>query len=441
MIRSTFIAFALVATPVNADPLDDAVRADLPELVKLYTALHAQPELAFQERATAARLAAAVRPLGYNVVTDVGGTGVVATLVNGPGPVLLIRTDMDGLPVKEETGLPYASTATGRLSDGTMTPVMHACGHDIHMTTWVGTARRLAAAKAGWSGTLVLVAQPAEEIVRGAAALLKDGLYARFPKPTHVLAVHDSASLPAGTLGITDGPALANVDSVDIVVKGVGAHGSMPHFGRDPVVVAARIVTTLQTLVSRENDPFDPAVVTVGAINGGTKHNIIPEAVRLQITVRSYTPAVRTRLLDGIRRIALAEAAAAGMTGELAPEVTLGDRADATVNTPALTARVRDALRGRFGVPRVLDVPPSMAAEDFGQFSAGFPGVESTIFWVGAVKRSTWDAAQGDVRRLPSLHNARFAPDPEPTIATGVAALTTAALAVLASARRSQLSR
>lgn len=428
---STLIAVALAAAPGHADPLADAVRADTPNLVKLYTTLHAAPELAFEERATAARLAAEVKPLGFNVVTGVGGTGVVATLVNGSGPTLLIRTDMDALPVKEDTGLPYASAAMGKLPDGTSTPVMHACGHDIHMSTWVGTARRLAAMKREWSGTLVMVAQPAEEIVQGAAALLADGLYNRFPKPTHVLGIHDSASLPAGTIGFTEGPALANVDSIDVVVKGVGAHGSQPQFGRDPIVVAARIVTTLQTLVSRDNDPFDPAVVTVGSVHGGTKHNIIPESVKLQITVRSYKPEVRARLLAGIRRIAAAEAAAGGLTGELAPVVTEGDKADATVNTPALTRQVAEVLTARFGKDRVRTVQPSMAAEDFGQFSAGFPGVESTIFWVGAVKQSTWDAAKGDVSRLPSLHNPRFAPDPAPTLQTGVEALTIAALSVL----------
>lgn len=431
---AVFLALAS-ASPVAADALADGIKADLPRLVALYTDMHRNPELAKQEVRTAARLAAEMKTAGFQVTTGVGGTGVVAVLRNGPGPVLLIRTDMDGLPVKEATGLPYASTATAKGADGQPVPVMHACGHDIHMSVWVGTARRLAAARDGWKGTLVMIGQPAEETVEGARAMMADGLFTRFPKPTHALAIHDSASLPAGSIGYTDGFALANVDSVNITIRGIGSHGSQPQYGIDPVVIAARTVTTLQTLVSREVDPLAAGVVTVGSIQGGTKNNIIPESVRLLLTVRSYDADVRKSLLDGIRRIANAEAMAAGVPQDLLPSFEHPEAADATFNTPKLTAQVVAALTSRLGSERVKAVPPSMAAEDFGQFHLADRSIESAIFWVGGVKQSAWDAAGGDPRKLPGLHNPRWGPDPEPTIATGVEALTIAALSVVGQAR------
>lgn len=429
-------ALATCAAPSSADALSDAVAQDLPALVRLYTDLHRAPELSGQEVKTAARLAREIAGLGFSVTTGVGGNGIVAVMKNGDGPVLLVRTDIDGLPVKEETGLPHASTATGRGQDGQPVPVMHACGHDMHMAAWVGAARRLAAMKAQWRGTLVMIAQPAEETVEGARAMMADGLFTRFPKPTHALAIHDSASLPASTVGYTDGFALANVDSVNITVKGIGAHGSQPQFGIDPVLIAARTVVALQGLVSREVDPQDAAVVTVGAINGGLKNNIIPDAVTLKLTVRSYRPDTRKLLLDGIDRIARAEAMAANVPATLLPETRRFEAADATFNTPAMTRAVATALTARLGADRVKAIPPSMAAEDFGQFHIADRGIESTIFWVGGVKRSAWDAAGGDPRKLPGLHSAKWAPDPEPTISTGVEALVTAALRVVGAGRQ-----
>jgi hippurate hydrolase len=282
------LALVAFASPAAADPLADQVRQDLPALMALYRDLHANPELSMQETRSAAKLAAEARKLGFQVTTGVGRTGVVAVMKNGPGPVLLMRADMDALPVAEQTGLPFASKVKATSVSGTESGVMHACGHDTHMTGWLGTARRLAAMKSQWSGTLVMILQPAEETGEGAKAMLDDGLFTRFPKPTHALAWHDSASLPAGVLGITVGPAFANVDSVDIAVKGVGGHGAVPQNTRDPIVLASRIVGTLQTLVSRELDPQDAAVVTVGSFQGGTKHNIISDQATLLLTVRSY---------------------------------------------------------------------------------------------------------------------------------------------------------
>ena len=401
------------------------------KLVALYKDLHARPELGFQETVTAARLAKEIAGLGFEITTGVGKTGIVAVLRNGPGPVLLIRADMDGLPVSEETGLPYASKATGIGTDGKPTPTMHACGHDIHMSAWVGLARRLAVTRSGWSGTVVMIGQPAEEGVGGAAAMLADGLYSRFPKPNFALAFHDSASLPAGQVGITDGYALANVDSMDILVRGIGSHGSEPQNGIDPIVIAARIVGTLQTLVSRENDPRQPAVVTVGTFHGGTKRNIISNEANLELTIRSYDPDVRKRLVASIRRVAKAEAEAAGVSPDLLPVVTMGDGSESTFNTPVGTRTVTAALDAALGRDRVIRVLPSMAAEDFGAFSRGFGGVESVMFWVGAQPRAVWDAAGGDPRKLPGLHSSKFAPDPGPTIATAVDAMQAAAMSVV----------
>ncbi len=398
-----------------------AAAAPPTDLVAIYRDLHEHPETAFKETRSAAILAKEAKAAGFTVTTGVGKTGVVAVLVNGPGPVLLIRTDMDALPVTETTGLPYASLTPG---------TMHACGHDIHMSSWIGLARYMSENRQKWSGTLVMIGQPAEEGVGGAKAMLEDGLYTRFPKPQFALAFHDSASLPAGQVGITDGYALANVDSIDMTVRGIGSHGSEPQNGIDPIVIAARIVGTLQTLVSRENDPRQPAVITVGAFNGGTRYNIIPDEAKLMITVRSYDPVVRERLIASIRRVARAEAEAAGVPEALMPVITRGNGSESTFNTPKMTATVTAALDKALGPDRVKRVPASMAAEDFGAFSRGL-GVESTMFWVGAQPQATWDAAGGDVRKLPGLHSAKFAPDPAPTLATAVKAMAAAALSIV----------
>ena len=422
-----------LSTPSTAATLSESVRADMPSLLALYRDLHANPELSLQEVRSAAKLAAEARKLGFQVTEKVGGTGVVAVMKNGPGPVMMLRADMDGLPVKEQTGLPFASKAMGKLPDGTETPVMHACGHDTHMTAWIGAARRLAAMKDQWSGTLVMILQPAEEIGVGAKAMLDDGLYTRFPKPTHVLAFHDAAALPAGVIGISPGYALANVDSVDVLIKGVGGHGAYPHTTKDPIVLGSRIVSALQTLVSRENNPLEPAVVTVGSFQAGTKHNIVPDEARLQLTVRSYKPEVRKLLLDGIRRVVRGEAIAAGMPEDRMPVVNIreAEYTPATFNTEKFSLRALELFGQNFGAERAIRTPAVMGGEDFGRYWLADKSVESLIFWVGGTPRAKWEAVGGDTQKLPSLHSPFWAPEAEAVIGTATEALTLVALDVL----------
>ncbi len=421
---------ALLALPASsASPVIAPLPQLYPELEAFYFDLHSHPELSFQEVRTAEKLAGKLRALGYEVTTGLGKTGIAAVMRNGKGPTLLIRADMDALPVQEKTGVPYASTATAQNETGDTVPVMHACGHDVHMTTLVGTATLLARARNRWRGTLVLIGQPAEEGGGGASAMIRDGLFDRVPRPDFAIALHDSAWMPAGKVGVTPGYALANSDRVTITVYGRGGHGSAPQSTVDPIVVAARIVTTLQTIVSRETSPQDPAVVTVGSIHGGTRANIIPDEVRLELTVRSFTPQVRERLLASIARIAKAEAAAAAAPKEPLVVVSPGGY-KATYNDPGLSERVAAAFERTFGKANVVAPPPVLGAEDFGDFGRA-TGAPSLMFWLGAVPAATYAAADGDPARLPSLHSPFWAPDPEPTIETGAAALTAAAMEVL----------
>ena len=429
------LAIAAMTLPISAQAasLSEAVDADMPALMALYRDLHANPELSMQEERTPAKLAAEMKKLGFTVTEKVGETGVVAVMKNGPGPVLMLRADMDALPVVEQTGLPFASKVKATARSGVETGVMHACGHDTHMTAWIGAARRLAAMKGQWSGTLVMILQPGEETGEGAKAMLEDGLYSRFPKPDTVIAFHDAATLPAGVIGITPGYALANVDSVDITVKGVGGHGAYPHTTRDPIVLASQIVMALQTLVSRENNPLDPAVVTVGSFQAGAKHNIISDEAKLLLTVRSYTPEVRKRLLDGIQRIVRGEAMAAGIPQDKMPVVTIREQeyTPATFNTEALSNRALQLFTQAFGEARVQKTPPVMGGEDFARYHLADKSIESLIFWVGGTPKAKWDAAGGDTQKLPSLHSPFWAPDAEAVISTATEALTLAALDVL----------
>ncbi len=436
-MRMKMLAAVLMASVMSgtafAQDLRQSIRQDMPGLLEIYRDFHAHPELSLQETRSAAKMAEEARRLGFNVTTGVGGTGVVAVMENGPGPVLLLRADMDALPVEEQTGLPFASRVRATSSAGVESGVMHACGHDTHMTAWMGTARRLAALRDQWSGTLVMIGQPGEEVGLGAKAMLDDGLFTRFPKPSHVIAFHDSAMLPAGTIGYTPGPALANVDSVDIVVRGVGGHGASPHTTRDPIVLASRIVSSLQTLVSRELDPLDSAVVTVGSFHAGTKHNIISDEARLQLTVRSYTPEIRQQLLDGIARISRGEAIAAGIPEDRMPQISIEENyTPATLNTEALTRSTAARFTEHFGADRVREVRPIMAGEDFSQYYLADRNIESLIFWVGGVPQAQWDSAQRDGTVLPSLHSPFWAPDPDPTISTAIEAMVVASLGVLA---------
>jgi hippurate hydrolase len=407
------------------------VTADLPSLLAIYRDFHAHPELGFSETRSAAILAAEARKLGFTVTTGVGKTGVVAVMKNGPGPTLMLRADMDALPVTEQTGLAFASKVRVTGSSGAETGVMHACGHDTHMTTWIGTARRMAALKSQWSGTLVMIGQPSEENVEGANAMLTDGLFSRFPKPDVMIAFHDMP-LPAGTIGYTDGYTMTNSDGIDIIVKGVGGHGAAPHLAKDPIVLASRIVLALQTLVSREINPLEPAVVTVGSFHSGTKRNIISEEAVLQLTVRSYSDDVRQHLRDGIARIARGEAIAAGLPEDKMPVVKIRESANATFNTHALTSRMAEVFTARFGKNRAMAIPPLMPSEDFSQYWLADKTKQSLIFWVGGVPQAQWDAAKGDVAKLPGLHSPTWAPDAEKVIATATEAMTAAALDILA---------
>lgn len=425
---SIALAMALPAAAQEKIELSDA---DFKHLEELYLHLHQNPELSFHETETAARLAQEMRAVGYEVTEQVGGTGLVAVMENGDGPTLLIRADMDALPVKEQTGLEYASVAMGKNDAGDDVPVMHACGHDVHMTSLVGVARYMAANQGGWAGTLVLIGQPAEERVGGAKAMLEDGLYERFPKPDYNIALHTSAGLPAGTVGLASGYALANVDSVDIAIKGVGGHGAYPHTTKDPVVLASQIVVALQTLVSRETSPLDSAVVTVGSIHSGTKHNIISDNAHLQLTVRSYKDEVRDNLLAGIKRVAQAQAHSMGLPEDLWPEVSYSEATPATYNDPALTERVSSAMKTALGEENVKSLSPVMGAEDFAYFGRTEDKIPSVIFWLGGVAPAEIEAAEKGERKLPSLHSPFFAPDREPTLRTGVAAMGAVAMDIL----------
>ncbi len=431
-LLAAMLLAGVMTSPASASDLRQSIRQDMPDLLEIYRDLHAHPELSLQETRSASIMAREARKLGFTVTEGVGGTGLVAVLENGPGPVVLLRADMDALPVEEETGLPYASRVRATSQAGVESGVMHACGHDTHMTAWIGTARRLVDLRDKWSGTLVMIGQPGEEIGLGAKAMLDDGLFTRFPKPGHVIAFHDSATLAAGTIGYTPGPALANVDSVDLVVRGLGGHGAAPHTARDPIVLASRIVGALQTLVSRELDPLDSAVVTVGSFHAGTKHNIISDEARLQLTVRSYTPEIRRQLLDGISRIARGEAIAAGIPEDRMPKISIEENyTPATLNTEALTSSTAERFRAHFGADRVQEMRPVMAGEDFSQYHLADPKIESLIFWVGGVPQAQWEAAKRDGTALPSLHSPFWAPDPDPTISTAIEAMVVAALGVL----------
>lgn len=414
--------------------LDPAVRAwvdrTLPSWVRRYEDLHAHPELSLAEHGTAAMVAVELGRAGYRVTTGVGGTGVVAVLENGPGPVVLVRGDMDALPVKEETGLPYASRVTTTLPDGNAAGVMHACGHDVHTTSLLATATLLAELRTRWRGTIVAVAQPAEELGRGADALIRDGLFIRFPKPAAVVALHVAADLAAGDVGVTAGFHMANVDSVDVTIYGRGGHGARPHETVDPIVTAAHVVTALQTLVSRRIDPVEPAVVTVGAIHGGTKHNVIPDQVTLQLTVRSFRDDVRRTLLDGITEVATGVCAAFGCPRP--PLVKVKEEGTpAAYNDPALTASARAVLTAAIGPAAVVERRPEMGGEDFGRYAvaANVPGF---MFRLGSVDRAALAASRAPgAAALPGLHSSRYAPQPAPTLATGIRATTHLVLSLL----------
>jgi len=426
------LATALLASVVADVPAVELQAGDSEQLESLYLHLHRNPELSFKEENTAKRIAEELSGLGFEVTQGFGGTGVVAVLANGAGPTVLIRADMDALPVKEQTGLSYASTATGMSIDGEEKPMMHACGHDVHMTVLVGTARQLVRSREQWRGTLIMIAQPAEERGAGAKAMLDAGLFTKFPRPDYNLALHVNAGIPAGKVGYVAGPALANVDSVDITVRGVGGHGAYPHWSRDPIVLSAQIVNALQTIVSRELSPLEPAVLTVGSIHGGHKHNIIPDEVKMQVTLRSYTAEVREQMIAAIRRIVKNLALAANMPADKMPEVELKDEyTPVAYNDPALASRMAAVFAAQIGAANVVETKPVMGGEDFGRYGQEEPKIPSLIYWLGAVDRQKFAAHEVDGTPLPSLHSPFFAPEYELTIRTGVKVMTAAGLELL----------
>jgi hippurate hydrolase len=392
--------------------------------------LHRNPELGFQETKTAATLVERMKALGFEVTPGVGQTGFVAVLKNGPGPTVMLRTELDALPIKEKTGLPFASNVTAKSSGGLTVPVMHACGHDLHMAAWAGTARLMAEHRDRWHGTLVMIGQPAEEILGGASAMLKDGLFTRFPRPDFALSLHDDDTMPAGTIGYHAGYFRAMSDPVTIVVHGRGGHAAAPHKTVDPIVLASRIVLGLQTVVSRENNPIDPVVITVGSINGGIAGNVIPDEVKLQLSVRTYTPEVRKRVLDAIRRVAKGEAMAAGADRE--PYVEISDKINAAVyNDPQVTMRLVAALKKALGEQAVVEMPPKMTSEDFAEF--GVAGVPSVLLHIGAVDPEKLANARKTGVAVPAPHSPEWAPDLNPTLKGAVRAEVTALLELLQS--------
>lgn len=408
-------------------------QAEQDYMEELYLHFHSNPELSLYEFETAARMAEEFAAAGYEVTAEVGGTGVVGLLRNGDGPTVMIRGDMDALPVKELTGVEYASTVMARDLFGREVPVMHACGHDIHIANLIGVARKLSDMRESWRGTVVLVAQPAEERGLGARAMIEDGLFTRFPRPDYNLGLHVSSNLTTGQAGYKPGYAMANVDSVDIIVHGTGGHGAAPHLTHDPIVLSAYIITALQTLVSRNLNPIEDGVVTVGAISGGTKHNIISDRVEMQLTVRSYTDQNRALLLEGISRIAKAQARAMGLPADRLPEVIVkNEYTPALYNDPALSERIANVLRGELGAKNVVLQTQVMGGEDFARFGLDDPRIPSFYFRLGGADPEAFAAAQAAGRELPSTHSPYFLPEYEETLHTGVRAMTAAALDLLA---------
>jgi amidohydrolase len=414
---------------------------ELPSLLTIYKDIHSHPELSGHEERTASFIAKELRAAGCQVTEHLGkyensklkGYGVVGVMKNGDGPTVLVRTDMDALPVEEETGLPYASKIVAKNDEDKDVHVMHACGHDAHMAAFIGTARALAKLKDQWHGTILFVAQPAEETGNGARALLKDGLYDRFGKPNFALGFHDKADLETGHIGVTEGYTYANVDSVDIIVRGVGGHGAYPHKTKDPIVLAAEIINALQTIASRENNPLDPIVITVGSIHGGTKRNIIPDEVKMQLTVRTYKPDVRERVLAAINQIAKGCAIAGGIPPERAPIVTVSkdEFCPATYNNPQLTKRLVAVWKKSLSNGSVKIVEPTMGGEDFSEYSLPDHTIPAVDFHIGAVEPAKIAEYKQAGKELPSLHSSKFAPVPEPTIRVGIIGMTSAVLELM----------
>ena len=434
MLKPTLTTLLLLGICVGG-----AAAQQTPTLLEIYKQIHAHPELSHHEEATSALLAQGLRQAGYTVTDHIGlypdgshAFGVVGILKNGPGPTLLVRGDMDALPIVEETGVPYASHVTSKNADGQPVGVMHACGHDVHTTVLLGTARALASSKASWHGTLMIVGQPSEETIDGAKAMLADHLYERFGRPDKIIGLHDTNTHAAGTVGLTAGPAMASSTSIDVTIFGIGAHGSTPNLAKDPILMAAEFISQLQTIVSREEDPRDPSVVTVGSIHGGTKRNIIPNEVKLELTTRAFSDHSRQVVIDGLRNMAAGLATSYNLPPQKAPRVDVleAESTPVTFNDPAQAAKVRAALVTTLGAANVFDDQQVMGSEDVGIFSLNHQ-IPLTYFWLGAMYPDRFAAAQAAGTQLPGPHTSRFEPDPEPTLATGVKSLTAVATAML----------
>ena len=428
--------FALSAQPPDFRSLADR---EVPSLTAFYQDLHLHPELSRQEDRTSAKLAAELRAAGFTVTDHIGkyadggpGFGLVALLKNGPGPTVLLRTELDALPIEEKTELPFASHARGHNAAGQDVGIMHACGHDLHMSSFLGTARLMARIKDRWSGTLMLIGQPAEETVEGARAMLADGLYSRFPKPDFALALHDEPTVAAGKIALRSGPIYASATTLDVTIRGVGGHGAHPEATKDPIVMAAQYVMALQTIVSRQNLPLEPAVVTVGAIHGGSKNNIIPDDVLLQLTVRAFNEDVRRKMLASIDRMARGVALTGGVPDDRMPVVKIYDNESvpATVNDPKLAARARQAFAAALGDANVLEIGPIMVSEDFGLFSLGGQ-VPSLIFQLGAADPAKLEESKRTGVGLPQLHSSLFYPQFDAAVRTGIVATSSALLDLL----------
>ena len=438
---SIFAVFFAISVLAESPPVEKIAENELPSLLAIYKDIHSHPELSAHEEHTSALIAKQLRAAGCAVTEHFGiydkpelkGYGVIGIMKNGDGPTVLVRTDMDALPVEEETGLPYASKITTKNDEGKDVPVMHACGHDAHIAAFIGTARVLAKLKDQRHGTILFVAQPAEETGNGARALLKAGLYNQFGKPNFALGFHDKADLETGHIGVTEGYTYANVDSVNVTVRGVGGHGAYPHKTKDPIVLAAEMINAWQTIVSRENNPLDPIVVTVGSIHGGTKHNIIPDEVKMQLTVRTYKADVRERVLAAIDQIAKGIAAAGGVPPERAPIVdVLKDQfTPATYNNPELTKRLVAVWKESLGNENVDIVDPTMGGEDFSEYSLSDHSIPAVDFHIGAVDPVKIADSKETGTPLPSLHSSKFAPIPEPTIRIGIIGMTAAVLELM----------
>ena len=440
MLRLGCCIAALFVSTALAQDVTSFEKSEIPGLVDMYKGIHEHAELSHFEVKTSAIVAEELRKAGYTVTDHVGvypdgskAYGVVGILKNGAGPMLLVRGDMDALPIIEETGVPYASHVMTKNKAGQEVGVMHACGHDVHTTVLIGTARALAATKSQWHGTLMIVGQPSEETADGAKAMLADHLYERFGKPDMIIGLHDGSNLAAGTVGLHPGAAQAGMNSVDVTIRGIGGHGAAPEAGRDPIVLAAMYVLQIQTIVSREENPEDPVVVSVGSIHGGTKRNIIPDEVKLELTVRTFSEKSRKIVLDGLRQMAIGVATSAGLPPDKMPTVTVVETESTPemYNNPEMSARVKAMLVKTLGAANVIDTPAIMPSEDVGVFALPGYQIPTVYFGLGAADPAKLAAAKAAGKELPGPHTSKFEPLPGPTIATGVKSLTAVAMGLL----------